>query len=76
MRQRVVHVLGSHLVPRVVPDGVLPGEQVGEELGRKAEGAEVSYSRHGDEKCLALITDESETFIRMKCQYATSCLRT
>lgn len=35
MGQRIVHLLGTHLVPGRIPDGVLLGEHVRQELEKK-----------------------------------------
>lgn len=46
MGQRVVHVVGTHQVQGRVPDGVLLGEQVGQELEEEEEEDEEQEERH------------------------------
>lgn len=46
MGQGVAHLLRPHLVQRVIPDGVLFGEQVGKELGRQAEVSRSTHIKH------------------------------
>lgn len=46
MGQGVVHILGTHLVQGGIPDGVLFGEQVCQELHRGEESDETHTHTH------------------------------
>ena len=60
MRERVVHVVRAHVVERGIPDGVLPGEQVRQELEEKRRHAGYFMIRHGAGDLAVLYSSTSD----------------
>lgn len=63
MRQRIVHILRTHVVQCGIPDGVLLGEQVCEELRRDEEmerGHEDTTNKNTEKCSIRLMTSVSE----------------